>query len=130
LASASAQASPGKPSTSRANAAPATSGTVVPLVESFEDGLGAFDTSSNGGCGCAWSSVTTDHHTGTHAAYAPDVAVVSDDQLYSRYALEIPANATSASLTFWHRFDFENDQFYGYDGGVLEASTDRGTTWA
>src|SRR5205814_4083578 len=42
----------------------------------------------------------------------------------------IPADATSASLTFWHWFDFEAAPIHYYDGGVLELSTDGGTSWA
>jgi len=42
--------------------------------------------------------------------------------------LVIPAQDLTAGslLTFWHRFRFEE----GFDGGVLEVSTDGGTTWA
>src|SRR5262245_24169556 len=45
-------------------------------------------------------------------------------------AIVIPLTATTATLTFWHLYDFEysssNDYF---DGGVLEFSTDGGSTW-
>ena len=40
--------------------------------------------------------------------------------------VSIPAGSTSATLTFWHAYDMENT----YDGGVLEVSTDGGSTWA
>jgi len=109
------------------SAAPTTTGTVVPLTEGFEGGLDTF-TSFSIGCAtthCLWGSVTSDSHSGGHSAYAADVAEVGDDYLIKIDALAIPANAASASLTFWHRFDFEN----AYDGGVLEASIDGGATW-
>ena len=39
----------------------------------------------------------------------------------------MPAQDLTAGslLSFWHRFRFEPD----FDGGVLEVSTDGGTTW-
>jgi len=40
-------------------------------------------------------------------------------------AIAIPAGSTSASLTFWHRYNLEST----FDGGVLETSVDGGTTW-
>src|SRR5205085_8254880 len=33
--------------------------------------------------------------------------------------------SSTSQLTFWHRYNFED----GYDGGVVEVSTDGGTTW-
>ncbi len=111
---------------------PATTGTVVPLVEGFEGGFGEF-TSFSIGCAtthCLWGPVTTDYHTGTHSVFATDVAEVGDDDLVLIPALAIPANATSASLTFWHRYGFEYNGASYYDGGVIEVSTDSGTTWA
>ncbi len=110
----------------------ATAGTVVPLTEGFEGGLDSF-TSFSIGCAmtrCLWGSTTTASHTGTHAAFAADVPEVGDDNLVLVNALAIPANATSASLTFWHNYGFEYSGNSFYDGGVLELSTDAGTSWA
>jgi hypothetical protein len=76
--------------------------------------------------GCGWSVVNTAAHGGTYAAFAPDVAGIADQQLSLNTALAIPASATSASLTFWHRYTFETPNF---DGGVLETSVNGGTTW-
>jgi hypothetical protein len=39
-------------------------------------------------------------------------------------------NATQATLTFWHRYEFEISGSAAWDGGVLEASTDGGASWA
>ena len=110
----------------------ATAGTVVPLTKGFEGGLNSF-TSFSIGCAmtrCLWGSTTTASHTGTHAAFAADVPEVGDDNLVLVNALAIPANATSASLTFWHNYGFEYSGNSFYDGGVLELSTDAGTSWA
>ncbi|HEX9822235.1 MAG TPA: Ig-like domain-containing protein, partial [Methylomirabilota bacterium] len=46
---------------------------------------------------------------------------LKDDRL-SAPPVDLAANSR---LSFWHRFDFEG----GFDGGVLEVSTDAGATW-
>jgi subtilisin family serine protease len=46
---------------------------------------------------------------------------LKDDRLVSPPLAVTPASR----LVFWHRFDFES----GFDGGVLEVSTDGGATW-
>src|SRR5690349_15357218 len=38
----------------------------------------------------------------------------------------LPTSATSAELSFWHHYSFDNG---GWDGGVLEFTTDGGTSW-
>jgi serine protease AprX len=56
-------------------------------------------------------------------SFASDATTLDakDDRLVSP-----PLALTAASrLVFWHRFDFEA----GFDGGVLEVSTDGGATW-
>jgi hypothetical protein len=99
-----------------------------PVNEGFESGLGAFTnvvaTCVPGGCG--WNAVTTDKHSGLQSAFAPDPANISDQYLQLTNGFAIPANATSAVLTFWHRVATEST----FDGGVLEFSTDGGTTWS
>src|SRR5437762_3473192 len=85
---------------------------VVPAVqEGFELGslvftqfTQAIPTCVPGGCG--WQVVTTDHHTGTYSVHAPDVNNVSDQQILLNSPAAIPPDATSASLTFWQRYDF------------------------
>jgi hypothetical protein len=52
----------------------------------------------------------------------------ADDQLSKlqmKKAFSIPANAGRVRLSFYHIFNFEP----GYDGGVLEISSDGGETW-
>ena len=100
-----------------------------PLSEGFEGGtLGQFVSvvaaCVPGGCGWKPDSVA---HTGAYAAMAPDVNNISDQQLTLINAVAIPATATAAQLTFWHRYAFEA---LNYDGGVLEVSTNGGATWA
>ena len=73
-----------------------------------------------------WTVVTTSPHTGTFAAFVPDADQISDARLTSLYPVTIPANATSAVLSFWHHYDLQGG---GFDGAVLEASIDGGATW-
>ena len=68
--------------------------------------------------------VTTDPlaHGGTKS-FSSDATTldIKDDRLVSP-----PVDLSSSSqLSFWHRYGFES----GFDGGVLEVSTDGGTTW-
>jgi hypothetical protein len=104
-----------------------------PIREGFEHGdTGAFHsavaTCVPGGCG--WHAVTNFKHSGDYAAFAPDVANISDQRLVLNAQVYIPANTTAASLTFWHRYDFEAASTNYYDAGLLEVSTDNGTTWS
>ena len=65
-----------------------------------------------------------------NAAFIDDPAVVSDKRLDS-LAFPFPA-ATSAQLTFRQNFNLEasdTDPNLGFDGGVLEISTDGGNTF-
>jgi hypothetical protein len=101
---------------------------LTPVTEGFESGLGSFAaavaTCAPGGCG--WAAVTTDKHSGAQSAFAPDRAGVSDQTLALSSGFAIPANATTAVLSFWHRVALESS----FDGGVLEFSTDGGATWS
>jgi hypothetical protein len=65
-------------------------------------------------------------HSATHSFFSDAKTLdLKDDRLVAP-----PQNLSSTSrLTFWHRFNFEAGSTVGYDGGVLEVSTDGGTTW-
>lgn len=109
---------------------PATpEGIVSPVDEGFENGLGMFTPTSTPATAPGWSTVNTAAHTGTFSVFAPDIDSIADQQLALDSDLTIPANATTATLTFWHRFDFEGSGGNFFDGGVLENSTDGGLTW-
>jgi N-acetylneuraminic acid mutarotase len=148
LASAPAQSKGGSDSSSAAqettpaqdkgaltNPAAPLAGAVVPVVqEGLEQGslvytqlTQAIPTCVPGGCG--WQVVTTAHHNGAYSVHGSDVAGTSDQQLLLNSPAVIPANATLAVLTWWQRYDFEHVPGHNYDGGVLELSTDGGTTW-
>jgi hypothetical protein len=94
-------------------------------IESFETGTLGVYTSTVPVCtpgGCGWSSVTTAAHTGSHSAFAPDVEDVSDQYLTTINPISVPPGVT---LSFWQSYSTEST----YDGGVLEFSTNGGSTW-
>ena len=67
-------------------------------------------------------------HSGTKAFHAVDTGNQTDDRLlctlFAKKRIPIPSDGGHIRLTFWHSYDFEP----GYDGGVIEISTD-GDTW-
>jgi Subtilase family len=67
--------------------------------------------------------------SGTMSFHVEDPGIDNKDtrlgQLYMKKSLAIPDNAGQVRLSFFHIFNFEP----GYDGGVLEISTDDGDTW-
>ncbi len=69
-----------------------------------------------------WSLTTTDPHSPTHAAFSEEPGSVTDQYLAMAAPVTIGA---SESLSFWHTRGLEP----GFDGGVVEVSTDGGTTW-
>ncbi|HYP39168.1 MAG TPA: hypothetical protein VEX13_02310, partial [Chloroflexia bacterium] len=114
-------------------ASPTPCNVVTLLNEGFEAGtLGAFTqtviiTSTTTPVPTpGWASVASNPHSGTRSAFAPDPDKTTDSRLATLNNINIPAGVSTATLTFWHRFAFENL----FDGGVLEVSTDGGTTWA
>ncbi len=118
--------------TSTSTRTPSPSPTVcgVVLAEGFESGtLGAFTsvvpTCVPGGCG--WAAQAASPHSGSFSAFAPDVSNISDQQLTLVSAV-VPV--AGSQLTFWHDYAFEFNGSNYYDGGVLEASTNGGSTWA
>jgi beta propeller repeat protein len=72
-----------------------------------------------------WASVASNPHSGTNSAFAPNPDKTTDSRLTTINNINIPSGVSTATLTFWHRFAFENL----FDGGVLEVSTDGGATW-
>ncbi len=69
-----------------------------------------------------WVLTTEQAHSPRHSWLSPDVDWVNDDYLWIR----TPFQATSgATLSFWHMYSLEE----GFDGAVIEISTNGGTTW-
>lgn len=75
-----------------------------------------------------WTTSTTFSNSAPNAFFAPDPVTSSDHQLATTAAYTIlPASVSNyTTLSFWHRFNTEE----GWDGGVVEISTDGGSTWS
>ena len=86
-------------------------------VGNWTTAAGAADTGTS-----PWSIVTTDANSPVSSWFVTDEAVVKDQFLVSK-SFSLPAGG--GVLSFWHQHDTET----GFDGGVLEYSTDGGGTW-
>ncbi|HKQ07966.1 MAG TPA: HYR domain-containing protein [Blastocatellia bacterium] len=73
-----------------------------------------------------WQTSTTSPDTAPNDAFSPSPNNVLDNRLDSP---SISITTAAAQLTFRNFFDL-NDSGGGFDGGVLEVSTDGGATWA
>jgi hypothetical protein len=111
---------------------PTNTATAIPTIcntsffEGFESGtLGQF-TSSVPICvpgGCGWVASTATPFTGGRSAFAPNPSNITDQRLLLSNPVSVVAGT---ELTFLHIYNLEED----FDGGVLEASTNGGTSWS
>ena len=99
--------------------------------DDFESGAPGWtvDTAANnlGPASATWNVMTDPNaHSPSHSFFSDATTLdVKDDRLIAP-----PQKLSSTSqLTFWHRFNFESGSSAGFDGGVLEVSTDGGATW-
>lgn len=95
--------------------------------EAFTGGLGAFTTTgSTGAQTWAVSTARPSPLSGGNAAFAANIATVSDQRLTSP-VISLPASAGSASVRFqnWRHIEANGD-LSCYDGGVLEISANGG----
>lgn len=75
-----------------------------------------------------WIVRTTDGiKAGNHAWFISDVSSVKDSSLVTPGVIV----DEHSKLTFWHTYKFQpaNASNLGYDGGVIEITTDNGLTW-
>ncbi len=73
-----------------------------------------------------WALTTARSHSPTHAWFSPDVAVITDNFLWNTEPFAVSHGTV---LSFWHRYNLEAGAATGYDGGVLELSSDGGKSW-
>ena len=73
--------------------------------------------------GTPWTRVNTDYYSASTSYFCASLDSVKDRALRTATPVALPAGSL-AMLEFWHRMDQEP----GFDGGVLEYSTN-GTTW-
>ena len=71
----------------------------------------------------SWTVSTARSHSPTSAYFCAGVPTISDARLFSTTAIALPA--APPNLSFWHWYSTEST----YDGGILEISTDGGTTY-
>jgi hypothetical protein len=79
-----------------------------------------------------WTITTSDANSPVKSYFAQDWSSPNDQWLQSPAVdLTIPLTATNLMLQFWNRQAFEDPAGSGgcWDGGMLEISTDGGTTW-
>jgi subtilisin-like proprotein convertase family protein len=74
--------------------------------------------------GNPWSVVSTQSSSAPNAFFAQDLTIASDEILATTNAIALPVNSYP-KLTFKHLYNSED----GWDGGVVEISTNGGTTW-
>ena len=91
--------------------------------EDFDAGNGSWST---GGTGSTWTW-SSSNGNGNGGWHAQNVASVSDQYLYTPL-FPLP-NESDLTLQFWNRQEMEDRSGGCYDGGILEVSTDAGTTW-
>ena len=69
-----------------------------------------------------WNVIGSQYHSPPYSAYALDFPSPSDNAILNATPILLDQ---SAELSFYHRFETEDE----WDGGVVEISTDNGTTW-
>jgi bacillolysin len=114
----------------------ATGETVTPL---FSDDMEGFETDADDNWdtetvfppagGDAWTADTDYAHSGFWNLSGLDPQVRADTDVFMTHGVAIPATAKSAYLRFDHAYGFDDDADGGYDGGVVEVSTNGGASW-
>jgi len=93
------------------------------FLDTFETATGNWTVTSSFG---NWTSFSSNFaKSGKHMAYGTDPNGTSDHNLAMANGVIIPAGAF---LYFDHAYEFENG-LLSYDGGVLEYTTNNGSTW-
>ncbi len=83
---------------------------------------------TSGGAGNTWALSTANPHAGANHYRGAGSATISDQQLASPPVV-LPTGENPVVLKFWHLPALETSSGGCYDGGMLEISSDGGTTW-
>lgn len=76
--------------------------------------------------GNTWTVSAVNSQSAPNAFFAPNLTVVTDMSLASgSFTLNPNTVSNYSTLSFWHKFNTED----GWDGGVVEISTNGGATW-
>ncbi|WP_299707616.1 T9SS-dependent M36 family metallopeptidase [uncultured Pontibacter sp.] len=97
-------------------------GTTVFFHDDMESGGSKWKTARGVGLS-DWQLSTKNPYSGTTSWFAVDPDAFSDQYLITAQPITVGENAL---LRFWHSFATEE----GFDGGVVEISTNRGLTWS
>lgn len=106
------------------------SASYLPLLlysQGFESGAGGWTHSAGTGTD-TWAIWSTRVHSGSAAFHATDSTSQSDQRLVSP-AVALPTGQSPLTLRFWNYQWMESRSGGCYDGGILEASTDGGSSW-
>ncbi|OAD21784.1 Peptidase M6, immune inhibitor A domain protein, partial [Candidatus Thiomargarita nelsonii] len=96
-------------------------GHTVLFVDDMESGEGNW-TVSHGQGQNNWTLKNSNPHSGSYAWFAQERDVITDQYLSMTNQLPLSGRPI---LHFWHHYNTESS----FDGGVVEISTDGGTTW-
>jgi hypothetical protein len=99
-------------------------GTANVATEFFDDmeaGQGGWVTQNLSGSN-SWTQSNADSNSPSTSWFVADIGTVADSLLVMPVVNTLPADA---ELKFWHRVNSES----GFDGGVLEYTTDGGSSW-
>ncbi|MCK5378572.1 MAG: S8 family serine peptidase [Acidobacteria bacterium] len=96
------------------------------FIDDLEAGTGAGWT--HGGTGDTWQLSSARVHSGAWSFFADDVDTVTDQWLESEDII-LPADTLPLTLQFWNWQEIEDRSGGCYDGGILEISTDSGSSW-
>jgi hypothetical protein len=97
---------------------------VIHFAEDFEAGAPGW---THSGAGDTWTLSGTRVHGGSFAYHATDVPTPSDQRLVSPEVV-LP-DESPLTLQFWNWQEMEDKSGGCWDGGILEVSTDGGSSW-
>jgi len=103
-------------------AATASGPSQIDFSDDFESGLGSWTAAGNGGSGWTLSSAAA--NSPSNSVFCADEDFLKDRTLTLASGRQITAGNTT--LEFFHAYITEA----GFDGGVLEISTDNGSIWS
>lgn len=75
-----------------------------------------------------WALSNTRSHSASTSWWSGDDANTGGDECLVSPSINLSGTA-SATLTFWHWYDWDEDGGIPADGGIVEISTDGGATW-
>jgi MYXO-CTERM domain-containing protein len=94
--------------------------------DAFESGIVTWTATSASGPSDLWRRIAPSPVSTNHVFHGDDVSGVHDERLTSP---ALTVGNGNLSLTFKHRYQFEQDATSNWDGAVIELSEDGGQTW-